>query len=364
MTIQVLDANRNVVTTSSVSDLIDFQKSGQELLALIRREGDPVSWTSFNPTAVSVATGAQNVSIATAQGLPVIGKMTVIEEITVSLSSPGIAQVQIPASADGLFPGFLKQVIVGASPVSFRINQAVRAINFASSSNISLSVRNNLTAGSVDYFGAISASGYRLADDADFGADKKILFIGDSILNGTAGPTKTALQWPFVFKEFLTNQGVRSRVIVKSVSGSTTSQHEGMRSAGWHDIQDVDLGIYAVSVNDAGASVSDGAYTSNLASFWNWWSKRYPQTPLIICGTTPLSNNTSEARAAGLRNAASTYVSSVGSKYLKFVNFGSAFDRTNLTNYTNLDGIHLNDTTHPIVGNALISAYPSLDITL
>ena len=92
-----------------------------------------------------------------------------------------------------------------------------------------------------------------------------------------------------------------------------------------------------IGVNDAGGAVSGSAYTSNLTAFWSWASKRYPDAKMVICGVTPLENNTSEANAATLRSAASSYVSGVADSRLKYINLGSAFDRTVSSNYVGSD---------------------------
>lgn len=338
------------------------------------REGDPVSWSSFSSSPVAVATGAQNASITTATGaglqsvVTTVGKAVFLDELTVGLSAPALAQVEIAASSDGRFPNFLKQLIVSTTSVSIKVGRIIRGFLNANNSNIVLTVRNNLAAGSVDYYGAVSASGYRITDDFNFDASKRVLFIGDSILNGTSGPTKTALQWAFIVKSYLVSLGYDIRVILKSVSGSTTADHESWRAAGYHDIADPALIVYAVGVNDAGAAVSDAAYTANITAFWNWAKVRYPNAKMIVCGVTPLENNTSETRAAGLRAAASAFVAAQDDAHLKYVNLGAAFDRTVSSNYASTDTagsrVHPNDTGHGLVAAAFNSAWPDLGLTL
>jgi lysophospholipase L1-like esterase len=331
------------------------------------READPVSWTTFNSAAVATVTGAINTTIATAQGSNTVCKAVWVEEITVSLSAPGIAQVQMPASSDGLFAGFLKQVIVGTTPVTIPVRQIVRGFTHGNNMNITLAVRNNLTAGGVDYFGAISASGWRISDDLDFSAPKTVLIISDSTLNGT-GPTKTALAWAFLFKKHLRDEGVRARILLKSVSSVKTTDMEGYRAAGYLDIPKADLILYNVGINDAGAAVSDGTYTTNITAFWDWASMRFPSAKAIICGVSPLENNTSETRAVGLRTAASTYVSGVASAKLKFIDLGSAFDRTVSSNYASTDTpgsrVHPSDAGHASLATTFNAAYDALDLTL
>lgn len=330
------------------------------------REGDPWTQNHFlGPT--TVATGAVNVSAATAPGTNLVGKATWVEAITVSMSAPAIAQVQIPASADGRFPGFLHQFVVGTTPISVPVRQLIRNITHSNNGNVAVSIRNNLTAGSVDYYVGVSLNGYRITDDFDYDAEKPILYVGDSILNGT-GPTKTANMWPFLVKDYLRGLGYDTRVILKSVSSSTTTEWENWRSAGYIDITDPALVVYAVSVNDAGAAVSDATYLANITAFWNWAKWNFPLAKCIICGTTPLENNTSETRAVGLRATASAYVTSVADARLKYIDLGTAFDRLVSGNYAATDTpgsrVHPNDTGHAAVATTFETAWASQGITI
>lgn len=352
-----------MVDTVQLTSLVGYQ-SFEEFLV---REGEPASWVNANAGgAIAAGTGTVNVAIATAQGPALIGKAVLIEEISASLSAPGIAQIQIAASADTRFPGFLKQAVITATAVSFKVNLMVRGL-LNGNSNVTLNVRNNMTAGSVDYYGAVSASGYRITDDLDLSAPKVVMFAGDSLLNGT-GPTKTATMWAFLFKKKLRDLGTRARVCLKTVSGSTTGEHEAMRAAGYHDIAKVDLGVYALGVNDAGAAVADATYLVNLTAYWEWFSKRYPLATLVVCGVPPLENNTSETRAAGLRTTASTYVASIASPRLRYINFGTAFDRTVSSNYVGTDTpgsrVHPNDTGHGAMATLFNAAWEAFGITI
>lgn len=332
------------------------------------REGDPHTQYAMNTVAVTVVTGAVNVSLnVTAQGPGLVGKAVWIEEITVSLSSPGIAQIQIPASTDTLFPGLIKQVIVGTTPVTIPVRMIVRGFTHSNNGNITLNVRNNLTAGSVDYYGTVSATGYRITDDFDYDAEKTILFIMDSIGNGT-GPTKTANMWPFLFKKHLRELSNDARVVLKSVSSSKSTDWSGYLSAGYADIAEADLIIYTPSVNDAGAAVSNETYTTALQSFWDWKQRQFSSAHAIITGTTPLENNTSETRAVGLRTAASTFVSDINHSNLHYINNGSRFDRTVSTNYASTDTpgsrVHPNDAGHSSIASGFITDYDALNIII
>lgn len=335
------------------------------------REGEPISWNSVlqaTSTPAVVPTGLQNVAVGTAASPTTVGKAIYIKEITAGLSAPALAQLEIAASSNGRFPNFLKQMIISSTSITVKVDRIVRGFLNNNNANIQLAVRNNLTDASVNYWGQVSASGYRITDDFNFNADKRVLFIGDSVLNGTSGPSKTSLVWAFGVKKYLTSLGYNIRVILKSVSGSTTTEHEGWRAEGYHDVDDPALIVYALGVNDAGSAVSDSVYTSNLSSFWGWAKTRYPNTKMIVCGVTPLENNTSETRAAGLRTAASQFVTSQNDSRLKYINLGNSFDRTVSSNYASSDTagsrVHPNDISHPLIATAFNNAFASLQITL
>lgn len=329
------------------------------------REAEPITFTGSS-VATTVPTGGQNVGICTAQGYPLVGKAMWINEISAGLNTPGLAQVEISESQDTRFARYLKQVIIGAGGLSWSPNRIVRGF-INGGPNVTLNIRNNLTPGSVDYIGTIGAGGYRITDDFNFGAKKRVLFISDSTLNGT-GPTKTSKMWAFLVKAHLVALGYDVRVVLKSVSGSTTADHEGFRAEGYHDIAAPALVVYGLGINDAGGGVTDGAYTANVDSMWSWVEKRWSGAKMIVTGVTPLENNTSETRAAGLRTAAQTYVSGKASPRLKHINLGGAFDRTNASFYAASDTpgsrVHPNDAGHAAIATTFNTAYDALGLVL
>jgi len=351
-----------ITETNPLSVKVEGYGSFMELLL---READPIAFTAGS-ASTTVPTGGVNVAIATAQGFPLIGKAMLLNEISVGLSAPAIAQLEISQSLDTRFGNFIKQVIVGTGGLTIPVNRIVRGF-INGGPNVTLNIRNNLTAGSVDYIGTVGASGYRFADDFNFGAKKRVLFISDSTLNGT-GPTKTANMWAFLVKAHLVALGYDVRVVLKSVSSSTTADHEGWRAAGYHDIAAPALVVYGVGINDAGAAVSDSAYTANVDAMWSWVEKRWPDAKMIVTGVTPLENNTSETRAAGLRTAADSFVSGEASPRLKYINLGNAFDRTNPAFYVASDPagnrVHPNDAGHAAVATTFNTAFDALGLTL
>jgi lysophospholipase L1-like esterase len=331
------------------------------------REGEPIQ--RFSNGSATPAAGAVNTQIAATAAIPLIGKTLYLQSVHASANQLCVAQIGIGGSADGRFLGFTGQFVTGpGQQIIIPVGMAYRGFQ-VETGVVGLNVRRMLSAapGTDVIYGAVTANGNVITDDFNFAANKRVLFIGDSTLNGT-GPTKTEKMWPFIVRNHLVDLGYDVRNILKSVSGSTTTDHELWRAGGYHDVADPALCVYSVGINDAGAAVSDATYTANLTAFWEWFSDRYSQGKMIVTGVTPLENNTSETRAAGLRAAASAYVTSVNSPRLKYINLGGAFDRTVSSNYAASDTpgsrVHPNDTGHAAVASTFITAFNALNLSL
>jgi lysophospholipase L1-like esterase len=335
---------------------------------ILYREGEPCNVFFNNATTpIAVATGSVNTVVAgTNQSL--IGKCFFVDTVTASINQPALVQVGLATSIPVVGgSGNNWQFLASANtPIVIPANIISRAFG-STSGNVTawgINVRNNLTAGSVSYIGSINVAGWRFTDDLDFSAPKVAMFVGDSLLNGT-GPTTTAKMYPFIFKSYLASQGQRVRICLKSLSGTKASDHELFRASGWHDIAQADLIVYALGVNDAGASVSGSAFVTDLTRFWDWAKVRYPTAKMLVLGVPPLENNTSESAAASIRTAVSAWVTSVNSSRLAYINLGGSFDRTlGATVYVSSDPagqrVHPNDTGHAAMAATIQSGWDSL----
>lgn len=317
----------------------------------------PVHWSGSESGG---GTGLANTLLA----VPLIGKAAFIETITVGCNVPILAQVQISPDLAQRFSGTPYRLMLAANQsTTIPANVLLRGFQ-VQTGIIALAVIRAFDANptTVDLWGTVSASGWTITDDFDWAAPKVAMFVGDSILNGT-GPTATAKMWPFLVKSYWRSLGTRVRIVLKSVSGSTSGDHETWRAAGYHDVPQVDLVVYAVGVNDAITAATDAAYTANLAAFWSHTAKRWPAAKMIVCGPTPLGDNTAETRAAGLRAAAADWVAAQADGRLKFVDLGAAFDRTVSGNYVSESPrVHPNNTGHAALGAAFQAAWPGLGI--
>lgn len=334
-----------------------LSRAPHDFLERIAIEGDPLATFGFGVN-VSVPTGPQNASIVTSNFPPLVGKCAILTSIVAGASAAGLAQVGIGPDINGRFPGIYHQFVLptGGGSVSIPITPLlVRAHEFQNGA-VALAIRNNLNAGSVTYSGTVSASGAALTDDFNFTAAYTIGSFGDSTQNGT-GPSLTAKMFPFIVRDWLIAQGYDCRVVLKSRSGSTSSDHELWRKAGWHSsvCNPYAMGFYNLGINDAITSVDPSTVVANLTAFWTWWTRKYPNAPLVVVGVTPLTLNASETNAVAIRSAVSAYVASVGSPLFKYVDTSTLWDRTNTALYNGGDGIHYLDAGHALVAGAITS---------
>lgn len=330
-------------------------------------EGEPYSIYGNNFTAaVSVSTGAQNTTIVSATNpavIPTIGKIAWLDSVTVSLDTIGGAQISLTQDSNTFWTQRVWQGILAAnSPVVFPIHSFLRSFQ-TGSSGITLAVRNNLTAGSVSYKGAVAAQGCVLTDDLNLDAKYSALWIGDSVYNGT-GPTATNKMLPFLIRDWYTSTyALDTRVILRSRSSTTSSNWETYRQLGAFDGLAPSVVWYEPGINDAGAAVSSSTYLANVTAFVTYARKKWPKAHVVVLGVGPLENNTSEASAVTYRSAASSYVSGLADGYVHFCDLGSSFDRTVSSNYVGTDTpgsrVHPNDTGHAaeaVVVEACITA--------
>lgn len=330
----------------------------------LAREGDFRSL--FSNAKITPAAGSINTQVTALAAPPTVGKVLWARHVSASFDKAAVGQIQITADAAGRFSSNSLQFVTRLE--STLLDMPIRAFQ-VTNGIAALNVREMLSAapGTDTLSGGISLTGFEITDDLDWGAPKVMMFVGDSTFAGT-GPTRTDRHWPFMFKKYLRDTyGTRARIAFKSRSGSTSADHELWRSAGWHDIEDCHLCVYNVSINDAVGAVSNATTIANMMAFWDWYKLRYPQGKMIICGTTPLENNTPEALAATLRTAIPVEIAlrpAAEQARLKFINLGSAFDRTNATFYAGSDTpgsrIHPDDDGNAAISPVFNAAYAAL----
>jgi lysophospholipase L1-like esterase len=219
------------------------------------------------------------------------------------------------------------------------------------------------------YFG-ISASGYQFTDDLNFGADKVVLHIGDSITNGTGITTSKTNFYPWRVRQYFRGTaGQNCRLVNMSVSGSNSVAVETWRQMGKYDLEQIDCIFYSMGINDAVAGTSAATFQNNLQAFIGWKQKHYPNAKLIFLGATPAENNTTEAAMATLRNTMQGVVTAAADSRVLYYSMANAFDRTQGTTvYVSSDTagsrLHPNEATHAIIGNAVVNYLSANNVTL
>jgi lysophospholipase L1-like esterase len=175
-----------------------------------------------------------------------------------------------------------------------------------------------------------------------------------------AGITQKSASMEWKTRGYFQAKGVRLRVINKSVSGSTTSDHELRRAAGVYDFPHVDYLHYQLGTNDAGAGTSSPVAQSNLAATIAWKQQRYPNATLVVYGSTPRENSTFETNLIAIRTAQAAAVTAAADPKVLYTSLASAFDRTNSANFagsdTAGDRVHPSDAGHA-GAYALVSAF-------
>lgn len=327
---------------------------------ILQIEGYPLALFGNTATGTVTASGAINTGIAGSSQPPLIGKIPYIDTATVVADGAGVMQLGIGGDPIQRFPGFAYQFITAPNiPVTIPVKQLIRPYMFQNGI-LSVSCRNNLTAGSVTYKCSVSANCRVITDDTNFSADHVIMCASDSTWNGT-GPTATWFMAPFLLRDFLRSRGFNCRVVLKTVSGSTSNDHEIWRKAGWHAelLQRPSMGIYNLGLNDAGNGVARATHLANVQAFWTWWSARFPNAPLIILGPTPTELDSTEALSANYRSDVSAWVTSVASPRLKYADPTALWDRKVASNYAGSDTpgsrVHYSDGPHALVAGLLQS---------
>lgn len=209
--------------------------------------------------------------------------------------------------------------------------------------------------------------GYKITSDYNWHARRTLLWIGDSIPNGSGMTNASSLDpninYTFIARNWLRDAGYDYRLIQKTWGGATTADAENWRVTGALDTafpRRVGAVFYNMGANDW---PDPAVAATNIAKFVPWALKKYPNAIIIVCGPTPAENNTTEAGIATVRSNFESYVSGLANSRVTYLNLGNAFDRTAGTTYystadTPGSRIHPNAAGCDAIG-AVITAYLS-----
>ncbi|TDE15299.1 SGNH/GDSL hydrolase family protein [Dyadobacter psychrotolerans] len=208
--------------------------------------------------------------------------------------------------------------------------------------------------------------GHSITKQLDRNADFVFRFDGDSITNGTGAGyfenDRNTEHFSLQINRHLKSRGYRSRPVNKGQGSMTT---DGMVQAikwGYYDIQRADLICIMIGANDANNLGSGGMSTpanrvifeNNMRFIINYNRAMYPNAKIMIFGSTPSADNTTEARIELGRQIQASIVASINSPNLKYESLANAFDRTNTANYLASDTIH--PTAQKAISDAMIAA--------
>ena len=198
----------------------------------------------------------------------------------------------------------------------------------------------------------INYDGVVMTDDINYDAKNKMLWIGDSILNGT-GPTLTENFYPFITRNYMITQGCSIQNIIKAISGSTTAQHLKQTQLQNYNIKGVKQIIISLGTNDAGQSISKATYKANLKAMIDILLNNEDLPNILILSNPPVENNTTNSFVTQYVTALAEIESEYNSSRVKTLNISTAFDRTSSSFYASTDTpggrVHPNDS-----GNAAI----------
>ncbi|MBP1135119.1 lysophospholipase L1-like esterase [Arthrobacter sp. PvP023] len=300
-------------------------------------EGTPFSGGSSTVNATYTTDGSVSAGFTS----PGVTRAFVVDTVTVTCNRS--ARLQIPLYETGIGGNdqqtWTVQVTPG-TPVIIPVNAIIRpAVTGPSGGSTgSVRIREIYDGGSltgVNLFAYVS--GWSIADDFDYSADKVYLHIGDSITAAGTGVTAKSFEYDWLTLAYWKDKGIWVRMINKSVSGSTSVMHESRRLLGAYDFPQADVIGYSLGMNDAGQAVPVATYKTNVKNMIAWKQARYPAAKMIVYGATPAENNTTETALVALRTAASQAVTEANDPRVVYCNLGTAFDRTVASNYAGSD---------------------------
>lgn len=323
----------------------------QRLIPIAERvavEGEP-----YGPVVFQENITATDGLIISALPMPSLSRAFYIDSLVISSNKSLVMQALLGNNATQSNLQMIPRIIVSPGiPVNVPVRQVFRPHQTTAPNNTNLgnvSIRKVLDATPTGAYVYLTAMGFMIYDDLNFAADKTLLVIGDSILNGTAGITNKSKSMEWLTRGYFQAQGKNVRVINKSVSGSTTSDHEARRAAGVYDFPQVDYLHYQVGTNDAGA-ISAATAQANAAAMIAYKQQRYPNAKMVVWGSTPRENNTSETALALIRTAQAAAVTAAADPKVLYCSLATAFDRTVTSNFASTDTpgdrVHPSDAGH------------------
>jgi len=212
-------------------------------------------------------------------------------------------------------------------------------------------------------------AGTSVYDDFNYGADKIMLVLGDSITNGTSGISAKTDSMEWKVRQYFRDKGVNLRTIGMSASGRSSVDFERARAFGRYDqIPTPDYVHYQLGTNDAGQGTSVATFKANVAAMIAHKRRHWPKAMMVVYGSTPMQNDTSETALAALRTAAQQAVTEAADPKVLYCSLATAFDRKVESNYsaddTSGSKLHPNATGHAAAYSVIESFLTAQNVRL
>lgn len=325
--------------------------------------------SAFTGFVASNELGGRFATVVTALNSQIVtgGRTSVNQVVRLSSVAVGcvshtlMVRIQIGFNADTSMPSFGDGCVLvpKGQTVVIPINATVRlgSVSFivqgifdGSLNEVTPSVGSPVT-----IIGTCLVFGASVPRNMDYLAKDQMFFIGDSITNAATGTTLNKDRWPWqVYKYYRTN-GQRVGIDVRGYSGTNSSYHLEKVRDFEYDFPNMSRLFLLLGTNDAAQSVASATYIANMTEIVNYFKDSYPELEIIVLGPTPTDNNTWHSFLEQYRTGLQSLVTSIGLTRVKYINLGTAFDRTDMSFYASSDSvgskIHLSST-----GNAAVSA--------
>lgn len=189
----------------------------------------------------------------------------------------------------------------------------------------------------------------RAANSSIRAADKLIYNAGDSVTALTSVGTRAYR--PAAFHIFQVRNAINDayaaegsllniRMVNKAIGSQTSFDFVKYIESELATIPQCDIFMLCYGINEAINNMDTTLFRSYLQIIWNWFKREYRDRHMVIVGSTPLNNNTNEARLVIHRATMAQFVADMDDERLTYVSMENAFDRTVLGNYTSSDGVH------------------------
>ena len=195
-----------------------------------------------------------------------------------------------------------------------------------------------------------SLGGVRVCNDFAFDADKTMLVIADSILNGI-GVNYGSEQYSFLLREYFYTIGKSTRCILKGNPSYKSANVTALRKTGQLMPTAPDLILYAIGTNDDDLAAFQAEFPSLLAHKKMYW----PDAHLICVGTPPRQGANETTVQAPIRAYIQATVLAENNAKIHYCNIGNAFSNVGDTYYITTDATSAGSRVHPnTLGHAAI----------